>query len=131
MIYTYLLLQAVLVLLSLVSYFQVKKFLSRHNSISREADLNDFKALVRVNMYMALVYLALGIPAIVMSIYLGWEYGLLGIFAVMAVNIPHFMFSQYLKTQEEKARQLNCSPQFSNEFKTVGETWFKKALPNF
>ena len=131
MIYAYLVLQAMLLLLSFGGFLQVRKFLSRHNAISDYSHLDAFKALVRLNMYLALVYIAMGIPAIVMSVYLGWEYGLFGIFAVMAVNIPHFMFSKYLRSLEEQARQLHCLPQFSAEFKMVGETWFKKALPNF
>ena len=131
MIYAYIVLQVVLFILSLVGYFQVKKFLSRHNSISDGRHLDNFKSLVRVNMYVALVYIALGIPGILMSVYLGFAYGLVGIAGVIAINIPHFLFGKYLKSLEEKARQLECSTEYSQEFRTIGETWFKKALPNF
>jgi len=131
MIYTYLLLQIALFLLSLGGYFQVKKFLSQHNTISNHRHLDNFKSLVRVNMYIALVYIALGIPGILMSIYLGFAYGLLGIVCVLALNVPHFLFGKYLKSLEEKARQLQCSSEYSQEFRMIGETWFKKALPNF
>ena len=131
MIYTYLFLQIALFLLSLGGYFQVKRFLNQHDTISNGSHLNNFKSLARVNMYIALVYLALGLPAILMSIYLGFAYGLLGIVAVAALNLPHFLFGKYLKSLEEKARHLQCTHELSDEFRAVGETWFKKALPNF
>ena len=131
MIFAYVVLQTVLFLLSLVGFFQVKKFLSRHKSISDGRHLDSFKSLVRVNMYVALVYIALGIPGILMSIYLGFVYGLMGIVDVLALNVPHLLFGKYLKSLEEKARQLQCSAEYSQEFRTIGETWFKKALPNF
>ena len=131
MIYAYVVLQIVLFILSLVGFFQVKKFLSRHKSISDWRHLDSFKSLVRVNMYVALAYIALGIPGILMSIYIGFMYGLFGIAGVIAINIPHFLFGKYLKSLEEKARQLECSTEYSDEFRTIGETWFKKALPNF
>src|SRR5688572_17986673 len=131
MIYAYVVLQIVLFVLSLVGFFQVKTFLARHNSISNGRHLDSFKSLVRVNMYVALVYIALGIPGILMSIYLGFVYGLMGIVAVLAMNVPHFLFGKYLKSLEEKARGLQCSSEFSQQHKMIGETWLKKALPNF
>jgi len=131
MIYTYLLLQIALFLLSLGGYFQVKRFLSEHSTISNGRHLDNFKSLVRVNMYIALVYIALGIPGILMSIYLGFAYGLLGIVCVLVLNVPHFLFGKYLKSLEERARKMHCSSEYSEEFRTIGETWFKKALPNF
>ena len=131
MIYAYVALQVVLFFLSLFGFFQVKNFLARHNSISQGRDLDSFKSLVRVNMYVALVYMALGIPGILLSIYLGFAYGLMGIVVVLAINAPPFVFGKYLKSLEEKARQLQCSTEFSQEFRMIGETWFKKALPNF
>ena len=131
MIYAYVVLQIVLLMLSLAGFFQVRKFLAAHNSISNAGHLDNFKSLVRGNMYVALAYIALGIPGILMSIYIGFVYGLMGIVLVLVINIPHFLFGKHLKSLEEKARQLQCSAEYSQEFRMVGETWFKKALPNF
>ena len=131
MIYAYVVLQTVLLMLSLVGFFQVKKFLAHHNTISNGRHLDNFKSLARTNMYVALAYIALGIPGILMSIYLGFVYGVIGIVCVLVLNVPHFLFGKYLKSLEEKARHLQCSAEYSQEFRMVGETWFKKALPNF
>jgi hypothetical protein len=131
MIYAYVAIQLALLTLALAGYVQVRKFLSSHTSISDHADLNSFRSLVRTNMYISLVYIVLGIPAILMSVYLGFAYGLIGMFAVLALNAPQFLFGKYLRSLEERARQLRCSSDLSDEFRLIGETWFKSALPNF
>jgi hypothetical protein len=82
-------------------------------------------------MYVALVYLALGVPAVGMSIYLGFAYGLVGVAAVLGVNTLQLVFGNHLRGLEKKSRSLHCSPAFQPEYAAVGETWFKKALPNF
>ena len=131
MIFIYVSLQVALVLLSIGGYFQVKKFLGLHSSVSDYDQLRAFKSLVRTNMYIALVYLLIGIPALLLSIYIGFIYGLLGVIFVVAINIPHFLFGRHLKSLEEKARQLQCTADLSDEYRRIGETWFKKALPDF
>ena len=131
MMYAYLALQLCLFGLSLFGYFQVKKFLSTHNAIATPTHLDNFKSLVRTNMYGALVYMVLGVPGLLLSIYFGWAYGLMGIAGVTVVNVLQLLFGQQLKRLEDKARRLQCAHDLSNEFRTIGEVWFKKALPNF
>jgi hypothetical protein len=131
MMYAYLVLQLCLLGLALFGYFQVKSFLRAHNAISSPAHLNNFKSLVRTNMYGALVYLVLGIPTVLMSVYFGFVYGFMGALAVIAVNTPQLLFSRHLRGLEERARRLSCSSELDHEFKLVSEAWFKKALPNF
>jgi hypothetical protein len=82
-------------------------------------------------MYIALIYLALGIPTILFSVFLGFAYGLVGIAFVFVINIPHLLFGRHLKSLEEKARHLQCAADLSDEYLRIGETWFKKALPDF
>jgi hypothetical protein len=124
-------LQVALILLSIGGYFQVKKFLALHSSVSDYEQLRAFKSLVRTNMRMALVYILIGIPTLLLSIYIGFIYGLFGVIFVVAINAPHFLFGRHLKSLEEKARQLQCAEYLSEEYHRVGETWFKKALPDF
>ena len=129
--YAYLVLQLCLFGLALFGYFQVKKFLGTHNSISSPTHLTNFKNLVRANMYVALVYIVLGIPTVLLSIYFGFYYGIFGVLVVLAVNTPQLLFSRHLRSLEEQARRLSCSSELDHEFKMVSEAWFKKALPNF
>ena len=131
MTYAYLVLQLCLFSLSLFGYFQVKRFLSTHNAIANPTHLDNFKTLVRMNMYGALAYMVLGVPALLLSIYFGWNYGILGIAGVTAINVLQLVFGQHLRKLEDKARHIQWSHEFSGEFRTIGEAWFKKALPNF
>jgi hypothetical protein len=131
MTYAYLVLQLCLFSLSLFGYFQVKRFLSTHNAIANPTHLDNFKTLVRMNMYGALAYMVLGVPALLLSIYFGWNYGILGIVGVTAINVLQLVFGQHLRKLEDRARHMRCSRELSGEFRTVGEVWFKKALPNF
>ena len=131
MTYAYLVLQLCLFSLSLFGYFQVKRFLSTHNAIANPTHLDNFKTLVRMNMYGALAYMVLGVPALLLSIYFGWTYGILGIVGVTAINVLQLVFGQHLRKLEDRARHMQCSRELSGEFRTVGEVWFKKALPNF
>jgi hypothetical protein len=131
MIYIYVMLQIALILLSIGGYFQVKTFLGQYSSVSDPIQLSAFKSLVRANMYIALVYLVLGIPTILLSIYIGFVFGLLGITFVAVVNMPHFLFGRHLRSLEKKARNLQCAAYLSDDYRRIGETWFKKALPDF
>ena len=131
MVFIYVSLQVALILLSIGGYFQVKRFLDLYSSVSDLDQLIAFKSLVRTNMRIALVYLLLAIPSLLLSIYIGFMFGLAGVIFVVAINAPHFLFGRYLKSLEEKARQLQCSEDLSEEYRRIGETWFSKALPDF
>src|SRR5215204_891928 len=109
MIYAYLVLQLAMFLLSLGGYFQVKMFLGLHHEITQPTHLNKFKGLVRMNMYMALLYICIGVPGILISIYLGFAYGLLGVVAVTGINVLQLLFAKHVRSLEEKVRRLQCS----------------------
>ena len=131
MIYAYLALQLGLFLIAAGGYFQVKKFLGLYSEISDQESLDAFRSLVRVNMYIALAYAALAFPSIGLSIYFGYAYGIFGLVLVIAVSVPQFLFGKYLRTLEERSRKLACNLTYQEQYFAVGETWFKKALPDF
>jgi hypothetical protein len=131
MITTYLLLQAALFLLSIGGFFQVRQFLSSSTLIASPQDLDRFKRMARLNMYVALVYMVLAIPGILMSMYLTFMYGLYGLGIVLAVSVPQFLFGKYLKSLEDKSRSLPCSSEFVDEHRRIGQSWLKKPLPDF
>ena len=56
---TYLVLNAAMFLLGVFCFMQVRQFLSQNSSINGPAQLEDFKRMARINMYVAIVYLAL------------------------------------------------------------------------
>jgi len=131
MITTYVVLQAVMFLISIGGFVQVKQFLSRCGSIRSEDDLTAFKKLARVNMYVALGYMAIGGPTILLSIYIGYMYSFYGIGIVLLVSVPQFLFGKYLKGLEDKTRSMTCSDAYLLEHRRVTESWLKKALPDF
>src|SRR5687768_491975 len=104
MITIYLFVQAVLFLLAVAGFFQVQRFLKTNRSISSAEGLDSFKRLARVNMYVALVYIVLAVPMILMSMYIGYAYGLYGIAVVLGTSVPQMIFGKFLKSAEDKSR---------------------------
>jgi hypothetical protein len=131
MLYAYVTLQLALFLIGLGGYFQVSRFLRQHSAIMKASHMDAFKRMVKVNMYVALGYLVLGIPGILMSLYLAFTEGLTGIAVVVMMNIPIFLLGKQTKKLEMRSRELECLTALAPEYHAVGETWHKKALPNF
>lgn len=131
MITTYLIIQAALFSISVWGFVQSQKFLKLSPSISRASDLENFKRLVRHNMYGALVYICLSIPALLLSMFLTFSYGVIGFGIVVGVSIPQFLFGRYSKTFEVKSRNVPCAVEYAAEHQRIGHSWGKKALPDF
>jgi hypothetical protein len=131
MITTYLFLQAALFFLTIGGYFQVRQFLSLNTSISNERGLDNFKRLARVNMYVALAYIAISIPMILMSMYIGYTLGIDGLALVLGISIPQIGLGVYLKSSEDKTRSLPCTDQYAAEHRRIGLAWQKNVLPDF
>ena len=131
MITTYLCLQAALFLLLFGGFFQVQKFLHVNSSISCPGDLDAFKTLVRVNMYVALISIIIGIPTILLSMIIGYSYGIFGLGIVLVISIPQVLFARYVKSQEYLTRSMDCSSHYADEYHRIGQSWSKKALPDF
>ena len=131
MLYAYVVFQIALFLIGLGGYFQVSRFLRQHPAIMNASHMDAFKRMVKVNMYVALGYLVFGIVGVLMSLYLAFTEGLTGIAVVVLMNIPIFLLGKQTKKLELRSKALECSPVLALEYHTVGETWHKKALPNF
>ena len=131
MITTYVLLQAAMFLIGVGGFYQVKQFLDSHPFIRRDGDFDNFKRLARFQMYVALVYIVLALVGIAMSLYLSWEFGLVGVVVVILVSVPHHLLGNKMKKLEERSRGLECSVQYADEYERIGMVWRKKALPDF
>jgi len=131
MITTYLLVQGALLLLSVGGLFQVQRFLRSNPSIISAEGFDNFKRLARVNMYVALVYIVLSVPALLIGIYITYTYGVFGLVVVLAISVPQYLLGKYMKRVEDKSRSLECSTLYADEHRRIGETWVKKALPDF
>ena len=82
-------------------------------------------------MYGAVVYMALAIPSLLMSMYITYTYGIFGLAVIIGVSIPQFLFGKYSKTFEVKSRTVPCATEYAEEHTRVGQAWGKNALPDF
>ena len=132
MIAIYFVLSAVLLALFLFGFIDISRFLQSHTSIDNAVHLSLFKTLARRNMFAALCYLALGLPWIFLGMYLVWTTGGIGLLAVLSMSVPGYFLGRKLKKLESQARSIECHDEkLREEYQRVGESWTKKALPDF
>lgn len=113
-------------------YFELTAFLQGHPEIQDENDLNDFRRVARRNMYGAICFLALAIPTFLVGIYIIVQAGWSGLLLVLAVHASFHFPSKKLQRLEAAARILPCADDtLLSIYRKIGETWVKKALPDF
>ncbi|MBN1269565.1 MAG: hypothetical protein JXB04_08260 [Kiritimatiellae bacterium] len=110
----------------------VRRFLARTPSISNDADLEAFKKVARLGMYLAAAALPFLAAGFVTCILVTLRYGLRGLLLVLVVNGIFFAVGKLGKGVEERARSLeSSSPQLAEEHGRVSATWMKKLFPDF
>ena len=109
-----------------------KKFLDRNPRISSTRSLEEYKAVVKVNMYGALVQGGVLLLAMIMCLVVVYYYGMPGLLLVILSNCLVIGFAMYLKKFEKRAKELPTdSEELAAEYRRITETWIKKALPDF
>lgn len=117
---------------SLWSLSQLKRFLGETRTIADEVSLGRFKALARLQMYLALAVIVLMVAGIVVGIAVISRGGLLGFATVILANLLLLGLGLYHKRVEVRTRSLQAgSEALATEYRRVSETWLKKALPDF
>ncbi len=116
---------------SLWSRSQVVGFLEDTPSIRSGADLERFKELARLEMYLALAMLALLGTGLIIGLVLVREHGVGALLAVILVNGVVFGLGMYHKGVEGRARGLRTAEGLDTEYRRVCYAWNKKALPDF
>jgi hypothetical protein len=117
---------------SLWSRTQVHAFLAETRSISSTADLERFKELARLQMYLALSMIVLLVTGMIVGLVLVKRYGVSALLVVIVVNGVIFGLGMFHKKGEERARRLRTgSEALATEYRRVCETWVKKATPDF
>lgn len=111
---------------------EVKRFLKRHHEISDVRVLEEFKSLVKRNMYAALVQFVVLSLGLILGIILMFTFKHLGVLAVLTVNSLIFSLSQIFGKLEKKARSLPVANEnLAQKYRQVSETWVKKPFPDF
>jgi hypothetical protein len=110
----------------------VARFLDSHREIANPEALDAFKQLARRNMYMALAVLPVFGLGILLGIVLIYRHGVPGFVGVLAANAVLFGAGRYLNKLEKRARSLPTTAEsLQKEYRRIGETWIRKALPDF
>ena len=116
---------------TLWSRTQVGAFLADTRSIATEADLDRFKELARLEMYLALTLIVLLGAGIITGLVLVKRYGIMGLLVVILVNVVVFGLGMFHKGAEDKAKNLQATDALKTEYRRVCYAWAKKVLPNF
>jgi hypothetical protein len=83
-------------------------------------------------MYGAIVYLALGLPTLLLGAYIVVTLGVVGLAAVLATSLPAYLLSRKVRALEATARGAPCANDLLlAEHRKIGEAWVKNVLPNF
>jgi len=116
---------------SLWSRAQVVGFLRDTPRIGATSDLERFKALARMEMYLALLMIVLLISGLVAGLFLIFRHGVVGLFGVLLANAAVLGLGVFHKVVENQARNLPASEGLESEYRRVGRVWTRKALPDF
>jgi uncharacterized membrane protein len=114
------------------SLTQLNRFLTETRDIGDEVSLERFKALARVQMYLALCGIVLLTVGMLAGIAVIGRYGLLGLLVVILTNMLMLGLGVYHKRVEARTRSLQAGSEvLAKEYQRISETWLKKALPDF
>jgi hypothetical protein len=110
----------------------VSQFLAQHPAIESDASLKAFKTLVRRQMHVSLVALAIGFILVVLCLMMTMQMGLVGLLVVISLSMPIFLLARNAKKLETKARSLVCSDERRRlEYSSVASAWTGKLFPDF
>lgn len=117
---------------SVASAASLQRFAAAHPAIADRATLDEYKALVRRQMYLALGMLGLLAAGIVAGLALIHRQGLPALGAVLAANAVVFLFGMLHRRSERRVRSLPAASQeLDAEYQRVSTSWVKKAVPDF
>jgi hypothetical protein len=124
-----------LCLLSIAVSFYVKRklnfFLERNTAIANDKSLEEYKKLVRINMYGALAQILLIFGALGSFIAHIINQGFREVFSLFLLGFAVSFINEIGKL-EEQVRTLNCATtELESQYKKISHIWKKKALPNF
>jgi hypothetical protein len=114
-----------------VSLVVLTRFLRETSSIADHSSLERFKSVARLEMYAALVTIALLIPSVALALLLTLLRGLPALAVVLVSNCALWGISSYHKSVEVKARSLAVTDALAPEYQRVSQSWVKKAIPDF
>ena len=123
---------AIIASLSLWGRHDVSRFLQQHPAIESDSSLEAFKDLVRRQMRVAMVTMALGLIFVVLCMFLTMQLLFTGLLIIIALGVVLFLLGRGGKKLETKARNLVCSDEPRKiEYDKVAAAWTGKLFPDF
>jgi ABC-type sugar transport system permease subunit len=117
---------------SVIQSVMLHLFLDQTETISDQADLDRFKGVARVGMYLTLGFLPVMLAMVVSSVIVAITWGVNGLITVLLLNGVVFVVSKFAQRLEEKARSLEAaSEDLAAAHQRISEVWTKKAFPDF
>ncbi|BAZ08442.1 hypothetical protein NIES4071_02470 [Calothrix sp. NIES-4071] len=117
---------------SLIAAKPIKVFLKRHKTIADEYVLEEFKTMVRHQMYMVYFILFFNVIGLFLSIVAVVNHGLIGLIVALVTNACSFYQSQYFRKIEKRARSLDTANELlARRYYQISDTWVNKPLPDF
>lgn len=130
-VHVFILVFALAVANSVAGVCAIRGFLARHATIADAGTLEEFKILVRRQMYQALLQMALLFSALGIGLY-GMVMGRINLLLVIALNGVIIGLSKVFKRDEERARELEAGDaRLAAEYRQVCEAWLEKPFPDF
>lgn len=125
------LLMALALVNALLAFLGTRGFFAAHGLIDGPGALEDFKQMVRRQMYQALAQLFLLLGANAVALF-GLVTGQVKLLAIITLNGAVIIVSKPMKKVEERLRRLEVSDQaLKDEYGEICRTWLGKPLPDF
>jgi hypothetical protein len=125
-----------LFLISTILFFfieiQIRKFLIRNTSIANEKILQEYRSIVRLSMYLALVQIIAAFSTLFLGTVLVLITTLSFAVFISCANGVVFSLCRERARLEKKARSLpSADRDLELKYRRISEIWRKKVLPTF
>ncbi len=118
--------------LSLWSRSRIGAFLVETRSIADQRAMERFKALVRLQMYLALAMIVLLVSGMLVGLVLITRHGLLGLAVVLVANAVILGLGLFHKQAETRLKALPAATEdLADEHQRVCASWTGKPFPDF
>lgn len=121
-----------LVLFTIIQSVMLWRFLRQVPMISDEVDLERFKKVARVGMYLAILAMPFILVMVISSIAIVVLHGISGLGTVLLFNLGVVGGAKLGRLLEVRARSLRVEDEeLAESYRQVGKVWVEKMFPNF
>ncbi|OVE76483.1 hypothetical protein BVX98_05755 [bacterium F11] len=129
---TYIILYSLTIIMNIISGSKIKNYLKKVSKLNSQESMNQFKGVVRRDMYLALVQMSLIIPQVILGIFMIIRYKLSGLMVVLLANAIIIGVAIKYGVYGKKMRNLPSeSAELENEHQRISKIWKEKTLPDF